>query len=89
MVKNTKVKDDIIEDTKKLIDHVEVEVEASLGCTQLKISELNNLNEGSTIIIDRQINEAIDLKVNGQIIGRGEIVAIDDKFAIRMTAISD
>lgn len=81
----TKLKDS----TKKLINHVEVNVEASIGEACLKISELQDLTEGSIVTIDRQINESVDLKVNGQIIGRGEIVAVDEKFAIRMTKIGD
>ena len=37
--------------------------------------------------IDRQIDEPIDLLVNDRLIARGEVVTIDEKFALRVTEI--
>lgn len=68
-----------------LIEHVEVEVEALLGGNTISVARLGKLKTGEVLELDRQINEAVELRVNGKIIGRGEIVTVDDKFAVRIT----
>ena len=75
--------------TSRLIDHVDVEVEILLGATQITVAELERLKQGDTIEVDRFISEAADIRVNGRTIGRGEIVTVDDKFAVRITQIDD
>jgi len=75
------------ETSQRIIDHVEVQIEAMLGDARLTIAELKHLSAGDTLPIDRQINEAIDLRVNGHVVARGEIVTIDDKFAVRITQV--
>ena len=72
-----------------LIDHVEVEVDVLLGVARLTVAQLNQLKGGDTLPIDRKVSEAADILVNGKIIARGEIVTVDDKFAIRVTEIGD
>lgn len=77
------------ESTARLIDHVEIEVEVLLGDTRLTVAELDRLTAGDVLPIGRKINETADIRVNGRIIARGEIVTVDDKFAVRVTEIGD
>lgn len=72
-----------------LIDHVEIDVEALLGKATLTVAELNALSEGDVITLDRQVNEPVSIGVNGRIIGRGEIVTVNDCFAVRLTQVGD
>ncbi|WP_324740471.1 FliM/FliN family flagellar motor switch protein [Tsuneonella sp. CC-YZS046] len=73
----------------RLIDHVEVEIEVLLGEARLTVAGLNALAAGDVLPIDRKLSEAADIRVNGQVIARGEIVTLDDKFAIRVTEIGE
>lgn len=73
----------------RLIDHVEVEVEVLLGDAKLTVSQLARLTTGEVVPIDRKLNEAAELRVNGRVIARGEIVTVDDKYAIRVTEIGE
>lgn len=73
----------------RLIDHVEVDVEVLLGEARLTIAALNELTAGNVLTIDRKLSEAADIRLNGQVIARGEIVTLDDKFAIRVTEIGE
>lgn len=73
--------------SERIIDHVEVQVEALLGGARLKIENIRTLATGDIVPIDRQVNEAVDLRVNGHVVARGEIVTIDDKFAVRITQV--
>ena len=73
----------------RLIDHVEVEVEVLLGDAKLTVSQLSQLAAGDVLPIDRKLSEAAEIRVNGRVIARGEIVTVDDKFAVRVTEIGE
>jgi flagellar motor switch protein FliN/FliY len=71
-----------------LIDAVGVSVETYLGAAQLTVAELNALSSGSLVSLDAALNTPVELRVNGVAIARGELVAIGDKFGVRIIAIS-
>lgn len=71
----------------KLVDHVEVSCEAILGGGDISIGRLNDMSKGDVITLDRSPADPVDIRVNGKTIARGEIVTVDDKFAIRLTEI--
>lgn len=73
----------------RLIDHVEVEVEVVLGDARMSVSDLTKLDSGDVVKLDRKLSEAAEIRVNGRRIARGEIVSVDDKFAVRVTEIGD
>jgi flagellar motor switch protein FliN/FliY len=70
-----------------LVGHVEVACEAILGTGRLTIAELEKLAPGDTVRLDRSPADWVDVRVNGRTIARGEIVTLDDKFAIRLTEV--
>jgi flagellar motor switch protein FliN len=74
------------------LDHlldVSVCVSAELGRTTMTIAELLKLEVGSVVGLDRAISEPVDLLVQGVLFARGEVVVIDDSFAIRIREILD
>jgi flagellar motor switch protein FliN/FliY len=71
----------------RLIEHVEVDVEVLLGEARLTVAELGKLATGDVLPVDRLIAEAADIRVNGRVIARGEIVTVGDSFAVRVTEI--
>lgn len=70
-----------------LIDQVEVSLEALLGSCKVSLEKLAKLRDGDELVLDRQINEAVELRMNGTVIGLGEIVAVDGKFGVRLTQV--
>lgn len=74
-------------DRKRLVDHVEVVCEAILGSGSITIGELARLAPGETLVLDSSPADPAEIRVNGKVIARGEIVAVDDHFAIRITEI--
>lgn len=68
---------------------IPVTVTVELGRIQMLIEEVLLLGPGSMVMLKRQVNEPIDLLVNGKLVGRGEIVAADESFGIRITEIID
>lgn len=71
----------------KLVDHVEVTCEAVLGGGNISIGRLNAMTKGDVITLDRSPADPVEIRVNGKIIARGEIVTVDDSFAVRLTEI--
>ncbi len=75
------------ESRSRLVDHVEIGCEAVLGQGDITIGRLEALAEGDVIALDRTPADPIDIRVNGRTIARGEIVTVDDRFAVRLTEI--
>jgi flagellar motor switch protein FliN/FliY len=46
------------------------------------------LKTGETVELDASLGRAVELRLNGKPIARGELVAAGDKFAVRLTEIS-
>ncbi|HEV2886350.1 MAG TPA: flagellar motor switch protein FliN [Jatrophihabitans sp.] len=70
-----------------LLRDVSMDVTAQIGSTRMTISELLALNEGAVVELDRAAGAPADLLVNGHLIARGEVVVIDENFALRITEI--
>lgn len=70
-----------------LLRDVSMEVTAQIGSTRMTISELLSLSEGAVVELDRAAGAPADLLVNGHLIARGEVVVIDENFALRITEI--
>ena len=70
-----------------LVGHLEITCEAVLGQGTLTIAGLEKLRPGDTVALDRSPADPVDIRIGGKTIARGEIVTIDDRFAIRLTEV--
>ena len=68
---------------------VTVTVTAELGRVTLPISEVLKIGVGSVLELHRAVSEPVDLLVQGVRFARGEVVVVDDRFAIRIHEIID
>jgi flagellar motor switch protein FliN/FliY len=73
----------------RLIQDVEVALEAYVGEARLTVAELNAMKPGSSITLDAALNRAVELKLNGVMVARGELVAVGDSFGVRLTEIAE
>ncbi|HEY1271188.1 MAG TPA: FliM/FliN family flagellar motor switch protein, partial [Terriglobales bacterium] len=46
-----------------------------------------DLNPGSVIALDRQVQEPVDMLLNGRIVARGEVVVSGGNYALRVTEV--
>jgi len=72
------------QDVSDALSAVKVTVTAELGTAEVPIKQLFGIGEGSIIELDAVAGELVDLKANGIIIARGEVVVIEEYFAIRV-----
>ena len=72
----------------KLIETVSVTLEAYLGEARMTVAELTALRDNSVVPLDAALNQAVELRLNGVAVARGELVAVGDSFAIRLTELA-
>jgi flagellar motor switch protein FliN/FliY len=70
-----------------LLMNVSLGVTAELGRCTLRVSDVLKLGRGSILELDRLANAPIDVLVNNRLIARGEVIAVDDRFGIRVTEV--
>jgi len=70
-----------------LVLDVPVELAVEVGRTTMTIRETLSIAPGSIISLDRMAGEPVDLLVNGRRIARGEVVAVDEEFGLRVTEV--
>lgn len=63
---------------------VPITITAQLGHTVLPIGEILKLGPGSVIELDENVNQPVELTVRGVPFATGEVVVVDDHFAIRI-----
>ncbi len=63
----------------------EFDLRIELGHTQISRDELPELRSGSVISLDRLVREPVDLVVDGQLMARGEVLVLDERFCVRIT----
>jgi len=71
----------------EILKDVPLKVIVELGRTTLKISEMIELGIGSIVELDKLYGDPVDIFVNNKLIGKGEVVVIDEDFAVRITEI--
>lgn len=71
----------------ELLHGVAMEVTVELGRTRLAVRDLLALAPGDVLELDRTAGSPADLLVNGRLIARGEVVVVDENFALRVTEI--
>lgn len=76
-------------DKLRALENIEVEMSVEVGRTEITISELLRLNEGSVVELDRLAGEPLDILVNGTLIAKGEVVMVGERFGIRFSDIVD
>ncbi|MCL4133405.1 UNVERIFIED_CONTAM: hypothetical protein GTU68_059900 [Idotea baltica] len=55
----------------------------------MTLSQLVALGSGSLVLLDRDAHEPADVYANGKLVARGEVVTIDNKYAVRISEISE
>ncbi|MCL0030093.1 flagellar motor switch protein FliN [Thermodesulfovibrionales bacterium] len=66
---------------------VSLELTVVIGSVKMLVRELLQLGQGSVIALDKLAGEPMDVYVNDRLIGRGEVVVVNEKFGIRLTDI--
>lgn len=72
-----------------LLLDVSIPISVEVGRASLSLAEILNLVPGSVVPLDKKAEEPVDLRVNGKLVARGEVVLVDDTYGLRVTQILD
>lgn len=72
---------------REMFAQIPITVNVELGHTNMTLQDVLGLKEGAIIELDRLAGEPLDLVVKGQLIARGEVVAVDDNYGLRITEV--
>jgi flagellar motor switch protein FliN/FliY len=70
-----------------LVEQVKVQLTVTLGEAEITMGKLFALTGGDVLALDRAADAPVDVRLNGKLIARGSLVAVDDKFGVRLTEI--
>jgi flagellar motor switch protein FliN/FliY len=68
-----------------LVLDIELPISIELGRTSMLIRDIVKLAPGSIVELDKLSGEPVDLFVNNRLFARGEVVVVDENFAVRLT----
>ncbi len=63
-------------------------VTVELGGARLPVQDLLKIGEGVVVELGKLVGEPLNVLVNGKLVARGEVVVINEKFALRLTDIA-
>tara|TARA_B100001013_G_C24490112_1_gene394862 strand:+ start:327 stop:770 length:444 start_codon:yes stop_codon:yes gene_type:complete len=66
---------------------VQLSIVVEVGRTQMLISDLLELDEQSIIELDSMVGQPLDIRANDLLVARGEVIVVNEKFAVRITDI--
>jgi flagellar motor switch protein FliN len=75
-------------DINYLLD-VNLQVTVEVGRRQVYISQLLGWGSGSIVELDKLVGEPLNLLVNNKPVAKGEVVVVNDKFAVKIISILD
>jgi flagellar motor switch protein FliN len=70
-----------------MLKHVSVTLEVKIGEAVLSVAELFNLKSGSVLVLDREVEEPVDILLNGKIVAVGQLAVSGDHLGVRVTEI--
>jgi flagellar motor switch protein FliN/FliY len=71
------------------INSVEMALTVEIGRTRMSVRDVLALEPGAVIELDRSAGAPADILLNGRLIAHGEIVVLDQDYAVRITQILD
>jgi flagellar motor switch protein FliN len=71
-----------------LLMEVELGVTLRFGSRRLLLREILDLNPGSVIDLDRQVEEPVEMLLDGRLLARGEVVVMNGCYGLRVTEVA-
>ena len=78
----------LVNNDMSLIGHVPVTLTALVGSVSISIDKLFALKKGEVLEMNESLDMPITLQLNGKSVARGELVAVEDNFGIRITELT-
>ena len=70
-----------------LLNDVGVSLRVELGSARMAVQDILKLGPGSVVPLDSLTGEAVNVYVNDRLVARGEVLVVNDNFAVRVTEV--
>lgn len=67
------------------LHQIKARLQVCVGEATISVGELLGAREHQVLRLDRSIDQAVDLTIEGKVVARGQLVAVDGHFAVRIT----
>jgi flagellar motor switch protein FliN/FliY len=71
------------------INNIEMALTVEIGRTRMSVRDVLSLEPGKVVELDRSAGAPADVLLNGRLIAHGEVVVLDQDYAVRITRILD
>ncbi|MBA8990259.1 flagellar motor switch protein FliN/FliY [Curtobacterium pusillum] len=71
------------------INNVEMTLTVEIGRTRMSVRDVLGMEPGAVVELDRSAGAPADVLLNGRLIAHGEVVVVDQDYAVRITKILD
>jgi flagellar motor switch protein FliN/FliY len=68
---------------------IPVKVTLEVASTEVALGELMKVEEGAVIELDKLAGEPLDVRVNGRLLAKGEVVVVNGKYGLRLVDVVD
>lgn len=68
---------------------IPVNVTLEVASTEISLKELMDVDAGSVIALDKLAGEPLDVKVNGALFAKAEVVVMNGNYGLRIVELSD
>lgn len=77
----------LFDENSEVIRTIKVRLSVCVGKCEMTVKELLGLREDAVLSLDKDIKEPVDILLDGRLIARGQLVAADDSFGVRVSEI--
>jgi len=74
-------------DNLEQLQDMDVEVSVELGRNKLTLDDALSLGEQSLVELDKVVGEPVDIRINGKLFAKGEVVTVSENFGVRLIEI--
>lgn len=77
----------LLDENSELLNNVKVRLSVSVGTCELTVKDLLALKEDAVLTLTKGTHDPVDVVLDGKLIARGHLVAVDDSFGVRISEI--
>jgi len=75
----------VISDVVNPLHQIKTRLQVCVGEAAVTVGELLSAKEHQVFVLNRSVEQPVDILLEGKVIARGHLVAVEDQFAVRIT----
>lgn len=72
-----------------LLAQIPLRLSVEIGSVSRSMQDLLDLQQGAVVVLDRPVDDPVDILANGTVIARGEVVNAGERYGVRITEVID